>query len=131
MTEGKSTMTTELSTTENPRMSTAVAIAQSLVRRERERGSSAVMARAWLAGKLRVGEGTIRRLVGGRVKRVDDIIRDRLRALLMRELEAEIARLTHELETLKRRGDHLASQQIGEVETLLAQARAILDGVPG
>lgn len=109
-------------------MSTAITIAQSLVRRERARGQTADEARAWLARKLSVGMGTARNLVRGRVKRVDETIRDRLRALLMRELEAEIARLTHELETLRRSGHHLASEHISEVEAHLGAARAILNG---
>jgi hypothetical protein len=121
-------MSPELSTNETRPMTTATAIAQSLVRRERARGSSAEMARAWLAGKLKVGMGTTRNLVRGRVKRVDDTIRERLRALLMRELEAEIARLQHELESLKRSGAHLASQQISEVEAHIQAAKAILTG---
>lgn len=116
------------SSTGTHRMSSAVAIAQTLVRRERAKGSSAEAARRWLANRLLVGEGTVRNLILGRVKRVDELIRERLRALLMREIEAEIQRLTHELEILKASGAHLASEQISEVETHLAQARAILTG---
>jgi hypothetical protein len=113
---------------ETPHMSTAVAIAQTLVRKERNRGATSEAARRWLATKLSVGEGTVRSLVRGTVKRVDETIRDRLRALLMRELEAEIARLQHELECLKAGGYHLASYEISEVETHLARAKAILTG---
>lgn len=112
-----------------PRMTTAVAIAQSLVRRERQKGLSAQAARSWLANRLSVGVGTAGNLIRGRIKRVDETIRDRLRALLMRELEAEIARLTHELEILKASGAHLASHEISEVETHLSKAKAILTGV--
>jgi hypothetical protein len=114
--------------TNEPRMSTSVAIAQSLERRERDRGKSVPDARRELARKLRAGIGTVDNLVRGRIKRVDDTIRDRLRALLMRELEAEIQRLTHELETLRRGGHHLASQHISEVEAHLEAARLILTG---
>lgn len=111
-----------------PRMSTAIAIAQSLVRRERQRGMSAEASRAWLANKLSVGVGTASNLIRGRIKRVDETIRDRLRALLMRELEAEIQRLSHELEILRCGGHHLASDEISEVETHIARAKAILTG---
>jgi hypothetical protein len=114
--------------TNEPRMTTAVALAQSLERRERDRGIGVPAARAELARKLKIGIGTVDNLVRGRIKRVDETIRDRLRALFMREIEAEIQRLTHELETLKRGGHHLASQQIGEVEAHLASAKAILNG---
>lgn len=113
---------------EKPPMTTAIAIAQVLVRRERGRGATSESARRWLASKLSVGEGTVRSLVRGTVKRVDETIRDRLRALLMRELEGEIQRLSHELEVLKCGGHHLASDEISEVETHLARARALLNG---
>lgn len=111
-----------------PRMSTAAAFAQTLVRRERQRGQSAEEARKWLAGKLKVGAGTVRNLVRGRVKRVDDTIRDRLRALVVRELEAEIQRLTHDLEVLKASGHHLGSDEVAEVDAHIAAAKAILNG---
>jgi hypothetical protein len=109
-------------------MSTSVAIAQSLERHERRNGADVHAARSSIAGKLKIGIGTVENLIRGRVKRVDDRIRDRLHALLIREIEAEIARLTHELETLKRSGHHLASQHISEVEAHLAAARLILTG---
>jgi hypothetical protein len=128
MNEGMSKMSSRLSTDETPRMSTSVVIAQSLVRRERAKGLGAEAARLWLARKLGVGEGAVRNLVRGKVKRVDEIIRERLRVLLMREIEAEIQRLEHELEVLKASGVHLASHDICEVETHLEAARAILTG---
>jgi hypothetical protein len=117
-----------ISRTNEPRMSTSVAIAQSLERRERQNGADVSAARMNLAHKLKIGIGTVENLIRGRVKRVDDKIRDRLHALLIREIEAEIARLNHELETLRRSGHHLASQQVGEVEAHLDAARAILTG---
>lgn len=105
----------------------AVAVAQILERRERQRVSSKSIARRTLANKLRVGIGTVENLVRGRVKRVDEKIRDRLQALLVRELEQEITRLTHELEIARQSGVPLDSQQISEVETYLAKARATLN----
>ncbi len=114
--------------TNEPRMSTATAIAQKLYRKERERGSDADAARLWLAEKLKTGTGTVRNLIRGRVKRVDETIRDRLRALLMREIEAEIARLQHELEIHRQGGHHLASDEISEIESHLAAAKAIMTG---
>lgn len=109
-------------------MSSAVTIARTLERHERARVSSVQHARQSLAHKLRVGVGTVENLVRGRVKRVDAAIRDRLQALLVRELETEIARLTHELEIARQSGAHLASHQICEVETHLARAREALTG---
>ncbi len=107
-------------------MSSAITFARTLEQRERTRVSSVKVARARLAHKLRVGVGTVENLVRGRVKRIDATIRDRLQALLVTELEQEILRLTHELEIARQCGAHLASQQVGEIETHLAKARALL-----
>ncbi len=108
---------------------TAIAMAQKLYRKELERHpNDAEGARLALGEKLRAGTGTVRNLIRGRVKRLDETIRDRLRALVMREMESEIARLTHELEMLKQCGHHLASHEICEVETLLLRAKAIMRG---
>jgi hypothetical protein len=109
-------------------MSTAVTLARSLERHERARVSNLQIARQRIAARLRVGVGTFENLVRGRVKRVDAAIRDRLQALLVRELEAEIVRLTHELEIARQGGAHPCSHQMGEVEGLLTQARALLNG---
>lgn len=109
-------------------MTTATALARSLERRERTRVDSMPVARQRLAGKLRIGVGTLENIVRGRVKRIDAAIRDRLQALLVRELEAEIARLTHELEIARQGGSHPACEHVGEVETYLAKARALLSG---
>jgi len=109
-------------------MSSAMMIAQSLERRERTRVSSLDQARRRVADRLKIGVGTFENLVRGRVKRIDATIRDRLQALLVRELEGEIARLTHELEIARQSGLRLDSEQICEVETHLARAMATLRG---
>jgi hypothetical protein len=109
-------------------MEQAREIARELERRERVRGTSAEGARSALARRIGVSASTWRNLTLGRLKRLDAWLRDRLQGLLVRELEAEIARLTHELETARRCGHHLASQHISEIETHLAAARSILSG---
>lgn len=109
-------------------MSTAVATAQQLEKRERARAPSVKLARQRLADKLRVGAGTIENLVRGRVKRVDAELKRRLDALLVRELEAEIARLAHELEMARQRGSHPACEHVFEIEAYLAKARALMGG---
>jgi hypothetical protein len=108
-------------------MEQARTLARSLERRERLRVGTAARARSSIAGKLGIGSGTLENIVKGRVKRLDSWIRDKLQALLIRELEAEITRLTHELETARRSGARLDSEQMGEVETHLAAAKAILN----
>lgn len=109
-------------------MSSAFALAQALERKERTRVSSLSIARQRLAERLKIGVGTLENLVRERVKTVDAAIRDRLQALLVRELEAEIARLTHELEMARQGGFHPASQHISAIETHLEQARTLLNG---
>ncbi len=114
--------------TNEPNMTCAISIAQTLERKERARGLSVALARETIARRIKVGRGTFERLVRGRVKRVDAAIRDRLQALLVRELEGEIARLSHELEIARQSGTHLASIEVSEIETHLAKAAALLKG---
>lgn len=109
-------------------MSCPYALAQTLERRERARVGSVDRARRALADRLRIGVGTLEGLVRKRVKIVDVKIRDRLQALLVRELESEITRLSHELELARQGGAHLASIHISEIETHLAKATALLRG---
>lgn len=111
-----------------PDMSNAITLAQRLEQRERHRVGSVSIARRRLADRLKVGIGTFENLVRGRVKRVDAAIRDRLQALLVQELEHEIARLTHELEIARQGGAHPGSQHVCEIETHLSKARAFLSG---
>lgn len=117
-------------TVQESEMQCAVTMARTLERRERQRVSSLALARQGLANKLKVGVGTFENLVRGRVKRIDAAIRDRLHALLCRELETEIARLTHELDTLRQTGARPDSEHFGEVEAYLVLARSLLDGAP-
>ena len=102
--------------------------ARTLEQRERSRAGNLKNARAALARRAGVSPATWRNLAQGRLKRLDAWLRDRLGALIIRELEAEIARLEHDLATARARGDHLGSQHVCEIETHLAKARAILRG---
>lgn len=104
----------------------AYAIAQSLERREAARAGSVERARERIAERARIGVGTLENIIRMRVKRIDAAVRDRLQALLIRDLETEIARLTHELEVARQSGAHLTSASISEVETHLARARDLL-----
>lgn len=92
-----------------PEMRSAFSLAKSLERRERARVGSVDRARRVLADRLRIGVGTFENLVRERVKTVDARIRDRLQALLVKELEAEILRLNHELEMARQIGTPLNS----------------------
>jgi len=103
-------------------------LARDLERRERSRAGSIDAARTALARRAGVSPSTWRNLALGRLKRLDAFVRDRLQALVVRELQAEIARLTHELEIARQGGDHLASQHVREIEAHLCAARTILRG---
>lgn len=108
-------------------VNSAILIARTLEHKERSRVSTVLEARQRIAERLRVGVGTFENLVRGRVKRIDATIRDRLQALLVRELEGEIVRLQHELAMARQCGERLDSLQISEVETHLARATAALN----
>lgn len=109
----------------------SVAIARKLEEFERDRAGSKPAARRNLAGKLKIGIGTLENIIRDRVKSVDERVRDRLQALLVEEYKAEITRLTHELEIARQSGVHLDSDQVGEIEAHLHEARALLEGKPG
>lgn len=99
-----------------------------LERREADRIGSIEFARASIARESGITLSSWRNLVRGRLKRIDVWMRDRLQALVVRELEQEIRRLSHDLETAKRCSAHLDSAQIGEIEKYLSSAQQILRG---
>lgn len=102
--------------------------ALSLEKVGRSKGLTVPEARQEIAREVRVGVGTIERVIRDRVKRTDEKLRDKLQALLIRKLEAQIARLTNELEKARRtRGLHSA-QHIREVEAYLSKASQLLNG---
>ncbi len=98
-----------------------------LVDIERGRGASSDDARRIVARRLKVGPGTFERIIRGRVKRIDAAIRDKLSALVERELRAEIARLTHELEMARQGRMGLTQEQVGEIAAHLSAARTLMN----
>jgi len=113
-------------------MSVAVAsarnAAQALVDTEERKTRSRMLAYKSVAGKIGRSATWLRNLLAGGLSRVDGEIKRRLDALLVREIEAEIARLTHELEMAKRCGDHPAALNVSEIETHLSKVRTLLQG---
>ena len=109
-------------------MGTASATASSLVGREEVRTRSRMIAYRAVASKIGMSATWVRKLVAGSVKAINADVKQRLDELLIRELEAEIARLTHDLEMARRCGSHPASLMVGEIETHLAAARALMNG---
>lgn len=108
---------------------TASALARRLEDRERFRcGVSLPVARAAVARRLGVAPGTLERMRAGRTKGVRGWIAERLRAALIAELEADVARAQHELTVLRATPGRLAEDQAREVEAALAEARRTLRG---
>lgn len=97
--------------------------------REAKHAGSVEKARPNVARDIGVNPSTLETLRRGRLKRIDGWIRDRIRALVIREIEREIEALRHELEVLKRVGAQPHSPAVGEVETHLAAARRLIEGM--
>lgn len=104
-------------------------IARALVNQERVSAGSLERARASVARKLGVGQGTFENLVRGRLKKLDAALRDRLQAVVVHQLQSEIARLQHDLDNARQIGLRADCEQVVEVSTYLEKARSILRGV--
>lgn len=104
--------------------------AQALVATEERKTRSRMLAYGNVAGRVGRSATWLRNLLADRLSRVDGEIKRRLDALLIREIEAEIARLTHDLELARQSGEHPAGSHYSEIETCLARARALLSGAP-
>lgn len=113
-------------------MNTAVASAQmtvrSLVESEERRTRSRLLAYDALARKVGKSASWVRCLLRGGLQSISDEMKRRLDALLIREIEAEIARLEHDLALAKLRGAHPCSSHFNEVEACLSKARSLLEG---
>ena len=79
-------------------------LANLLVDQEYRRVKDRDRARCNVARAIGTSPGTIENLQRNRLKRISGWLRDALRARVIRELEAEIARLQHELAVHKQTG---------------------------
>ena len=79
-----------------------------------------------VARRLGLSPGSLENLVRGRAKRITVSVAAAVRGAMIRELEGEIARLTHELELVRACGADPRSLQITEIEALLAKAERLL-----
>jgi hypothetical protein len=70
----------------------------------------------------------VRELIRDKYNRVDADIGRALDALLIRELEAEFARLSHEYEVALQSGDHPASQHVGEIQAHMGKIKTLMEG---
>lgn len=104
-------------------------MAARLVQLERQRSrldmSNAIRA---VARKLGFSPGTLENIVRGRAKRITLSVAAAVRRAMIRELENEIARLTHELELARASGADPRSVAVAEIETLLDRAQSLLNG---
>ena len=108
---------------------TAEAFARRLEDRERSRSCvSLPVARLAVARRTGVAVGTLENLRRGRIKGVREWVAERLRAALISELEAELARTEHELSILRASRRRVDQGQIVEVEASLAALRETLRG---
>jgi hypothetical protein len=97
-------------------------LANVLVDQEARRTGDRRRARTNVARSLGTSPGTIENLQRNRLKRIAGWLRDALRARVIRELEAEIVRLQHEIAVLHQTGSDPRGDQ-------MAAARADLSAV--
>lgn len=80
-----------------------------------------------IAVRLGVSAGTMEGLVRGRTKMVSTAVYERIRCGVVRELEAELARVTHALEMARASGLDARSAAVSRAETAVAAARAAIE----
>ncbi len=99
-----------------------------LERREQHRSGVRLMeARKRVAHRLGVAPGTLENIRRGRTKGVRAWIAERILNALMRELETEMRRLSHELSRLKKCDLDAREDEVSQVEALLEATREILE----
>jgi len=99
-----------------------------LEEREKRRGMKLPDARRSVANKIGVSPGTLENLSRGRFKSLRLNIVEAIRNAVIRELESEIAALSHELDLARQSGAHPASPEIIEAATAVQTARELLKG---
>jgi hypothetical protein len=104
-------------------------IARLLEDREASRLGKLEPARKVIARRAGCAPGTLESLRKGRLKRIERWLHDKLEALLVRELEAEIQRLTHELEKARTaRSSDPDAQKLARLADVVAQAQRLMEG---
>ncbi len=106
------------------------AMIDELVEREAKRSHvKRLVARDIVARRIGASRDTLDNIKRGRIKGLRHWIVASVRTLIIRELENEIAALTHRLETLRQCGVASGDAEIHEVQTLLSRAREVMDGM--
>ena len=92
------------------------------------RGGNKKSVQAALARAARMeNESTWNNFKLGRVAELGESIKMTIYAICLEEMQAQIARLTHEREVALLRGDRLDSHQISEIEAHLVAAKFLLN----
>ena len=105
----------------------AAVFLDALERREASRsGANLPDVRKSIARKIGASPGTLENIKRGRLKRLVEGTTDRIKAALIRSLEAELACITHEIQVLRQSGAAPDSSEILEAETLLQRARELI-----
>ena len=97
-----------------------------LVNQEAKRCGDRIRARERVARSLGTSPGTIENLQRSRLKRIAGWLRDALRARVIRELEAEVVKLQHEIHTLKQTGRDPRSDEMVAARADLTAVLAVL-----
>lgn len=104
-------------------------IARLLEDREAARVGKLPFARQAVARRVGCAPGTLETLRKGRLKRVERWLHEKLEALLIGEIEAEIRRLTLELETYRRtRGDVASAPEMARLVAAIEDAQKLIGG---
>jgi len=105
-------------------------IARALVDRERSRGNDRAHARANVARAIGAAPGTIENLTRDRLKSIAGWLRDALRALIIKETEAEIKRLQHELTYYRALGADTHRDEMAEISASVEALLCALNRKP-
>lgn len=100
--------------------------ARSLEDRRCSRGMKLPEARRVLARDTGVSAGTFESLRRGRLKGVKNWIAERIRSAVIRDLQQEIARCTHELELARQAGLDPRSSDMAALETAVQKANELM-----
>jgi hypothetical protein len=97
-----------------------------LVEQEARRRGTKEKAHVHVARAVGAAPGTVENIMRGRLKRVSGWLRDALRARVIRELEAEVVRLQHEIAVLRQAGVDPRSNEMAAVRADLSAVLAAL-----
>lgn len=102
-------------------------MARGIISREQgQNGLTQEQAAKSVARRIREAPGTIMRLIKGRAKRIDAVVRDKLTAYAIGQLEAHRQRIDHELAMARACGPDPREAHLAQVEALLAEAERLM-----